>query len=201
MSQSVVYFLAVGTEPYDAVKIGYTARINERLSSYRMSNPHGVHLFGTLPGGANTEAFIHRKFKQYLIRGEWFDLTPESRVLLDDMLANGVTNLDFTEPSEQHYMHHTHHTTAFSGWIPSIHDAGAPDNAAEIISALTAHGYPFGNEAAEDRWERNEAHNVLRILARMTLVEAAPYLDELTRLSPYAAALIASGQTPYQEAE
>lgn len=93
----VIYFVAVGKEPFEAVKIGYASNITERLRAYRQCNPHGPTLLGSLPGGPNTEAFLLRRFKQWHIRGEWFELTDDSRSLMLRVLSDGIPNMDAEE--------------------------------------------------------------------------------------------------------
>lgn len=70
-----VYFARRGNE----VKIGYTgASPISRVSSLQTGCPDKITLYHVLPKGTvYFETELHRKFRQYRIRGEWFSLSPD----------------------------------------------------------------------------------------------------------------------------
>lgn len=54
------------------VKIGTTIRLSVRLK--QLADEHGVlELLGVCPGSFAEERALHRKFKDFCVRGEWFD--------------------------------------------------------------------------------------------------------------------------------
>jgi hypothetical protein len=61
------------------VKIGYTVdRPFERLGELQVGNPHTMRLEGLMFNATvGDERAIHDRFKQYLLRGEWYLLSPE----------------------------------------------------------------------------------------------------------------------------
>lgn len=58
-------------------KIGITTqRPMRRLEALQTGSPVPLELVITFPGGAETEAALHRRFTARRAHGEWFDLTP-----------------------------------------------------------------------------------------------------------------------------
>ena len=55
----------------DKLKIGYTDDLERRLKQYNTHNPD-YELIATRKGTAEFETFLHHRFKQYRIKGEWF---------------------------------------------------------------------------------------------------------------------------------
>jgi len=70
--KSQVYFLRHGDT--DRVKIGYSCRINGRISNLRSSNPDKLTLLATVSGARDAEARLHKRFARYRISGEWYRL-------------------------------------------------------------------------------------------------------------------------------
>lgn len=69
-----IYFIRDG----DNVKIGYTSRKpQERLKQLQTGNPTKLKLIGSMRGTQKKEAELHRMFKNYHVRGEWFVLSSE----------------------------------------------------------------------------------------------------------------------------
>lgn len=67
------------------VKIGYTNdRLDQRLTSIQVGNHHDLDIMATREGCRDFEKFLHRKFKKYYIRGEWFEL--------NECIANSITD-------------------------------------------------------------------------------------------------------------
>lgn len=65
-----VYFIGNGGK----VKIGISISPQARLKEMEVSNHGELKLLATLPGGRKRERELHRRFMQYHIRGEWFEL-------------------------------------------------------------------------------------------------------------------------------
>jgi hypothetical protein len=63
-----VYFMGCG----DAVKIGVTIDLEQRLDSIRACNPSPIEALLLFPGNAAQEWYYHGRFREHLIHGEWF---------------------------------------------------------------------------------------------------------------------------------
>lgn len=68
--QQVVYFVQFGKTKQ--IKIGVASKMSSRLGGLRVGSPQKMTLLATIPGDFITEAEMHRKFRKYHIRGEWF---------------------------------------------------------------------------------------------------------------------------------
>ena len=83
----VSYIYAIGSEHFDAVKIGYSSNPKGRLYSLQNANPYKLSLFGIWGPWKRTEinyveSLVHDLFKDKRLRGEWFDVT------IDDINRN-----------------------------------------------------------------------------------------------------------------
>lgn len=72
--QPYVYFVQ-NEDRY--IKIGFTRHIKSRLVRIQIDNCMRVKLIGKMKGGQELESTLHRKFKKYRKRGEWFNPGPE----------------------------------------------------------------------------------------------------------------------------
>jgi len=62
-------------------KIGFTRNsIEDRVRSFQHGNPHKISIHSTFMtfDAYRLERFLHEKFVQYRVRGEWFKLTDEA---------------------------------------------------------------------------------------------------------------------------
>jgi hypothetical protein len=66
-----VYFLRNGR----TVKIGFTTSIKSRIKSIQTSCAEAVEVLMVMPGTEGTEKFLHQRFTDNHIGGEWFSLT------------------------------------------------------------------------------------------------------------------------------
>ncbi|WP_051848611.1 MULTISPECIES: GIY-YIG nuclease family protein [unclassified Streptomyces] len=57
------------------IKIGISVDPEKRLSSMQTGSPAGMDLLWTGTGGRPAEAYLHGRFADRRIRGEWFDFT------------------------------------------------------------------------------------------------------------------------------
>lgn len=73
--RAYVYFVADRTQ--NAVKIGYSASPQARLSNLQTSTPSKLELLAVIEGDLQTERHLHKRFADYRLTGEWFSLTPE----------------------------------------------------------------------------------------------------------------------------
>jgi hypothetical protein len=70
-----VYFLSTRCGRY--VKIGYATDVSRRMTEIDLCHPEPLALLGSMPGNPRIEKFMHRKFKDLRVRGEWFHLAEE----------------------------------------------------------------------------------------------------------------------------
>jgi len=70
----MIYFIREGEYPNTEVKIGYTSSndISKRLGSLQNGNPRELWECWKIPGDKDIEKLVHRFFKRFRIRGEWF---------------------------------------------------------------------------------------------------------------------------------
>ncbi len=68
--KGIVYL--IGCEETQALKIGYTKNLNQRLQSLQCSNPHELKIMGSKRGTVELEQNLLQKFNHLKLRGEWF---------------------------------------------------------------------------------------------------------------------------------
>lgn len=61
------------------VKVGTTRNLAKRFSELQTGSPDTYLIFGTMPGNKVVERILHKKWKPYHIRGEWFTFSDEIR--------------------------------------------------------------------------------------------------------------------------
>lgn len=59
------------------IKIGCTQNLKSRIRHIQIYNHMKIKLIGKMKGGRDLEVKLHRKFKQYRKRGEWFNPATE----------------------------------------------------------------------------------------------------------------------------
>jgi hypothetical protein len=59
-----------------AVKIGVGADPQKRLTALQIGCPDRLALLGSIPGGREREKSLHKAFRQFRLRGEWFRAAP-----------------------------------------------------------------------------------------------------------------------------
>lgn len=64
----MVYFI----EANKRIKIGYTENPTQRISDIQVSSPYKINVLLLINGTVRYEKLIHKKFKPYRLRGEWF---------------------------------------------------------------------------------------------------------------------------------
>lgn len=57
------------------IKIGYSETPLSRASSMQTGNPHELELMAVIPGDTGLEAYLHERFADLWVRGEWFEYT------------------------------------------------------------------------------------------------------------------------------
>lgn len=73
-ARGFVYFIQTSGGP---VKIGRSIRPEVRLAEIQLMSPVPLHLAAAIPGGADKETELHRRFAYCRLHGEWFDPVPE----------------------------------------------------------------------------------------------------------------------------
>lgn len=76
----MIYFVRSG----DAVKIGYAERPDKRIPSLKTANPNELVVLGVMEGGVGDEKELHRRFSRRRLRGEWFELSNEILVFIEE---------------------------------------------------------------------------------------------------------------------
>ena len=85
--ESMVYFFL--HRKYNAVKIGYTSNVDERLSDIRTGCPvhSDIKLLFWFRGSREEETEFHRRFRMYRMDGEWFALEGELKDFVGECMA------------------------------------------------------------------------------------------------------------------
>jgi hypothetical protein len=83
--KSYIYFIQAGKS--GPIKIGKANNIQQRLATFQTAHVDTLQLLGQIDCKSEADAFIvektlHRKFKKYHIRGEWFEDTPQVRAAI-----------------------------------------------------------------------------------------------------------------------
>lgn len=73
--KTFVYFIVDWQR--SAVKIGVSAKPDQRLREVQTGNPHPLELALIVPGGYALERRLHQQYAPIRLRGEWFKLTQE----------------------------------------------------------------------------------------------------------------------------
>ena len=68
-----VYFLRA----HDKLKIGRAVNVASRVAALQRMSPIKLRLLWAQPGGSAAEATFHRRFQEYRVHGEWFEIKGE----------------------------------------------------------------------------------------------------------------------------
>lgn len=84
----MIYFIK--GEITGRVKIGTSRQsVNERLKQFQMYSPDSLVVLLEVEGGYEEEKIIKRYLKNYVVHGEWFELTKEVIGLINRIKRNG----------------------------------------------------------------------------------------------------------------
>lgn len=78
----MIYFVQSGNH----VKIGYAFNPRKRIYELQISHPNQLHPLLIITGSFDIEHELHHKFKQYKTHGEWFELSDEIKMFINDHL-------------------------------------------------------------------------------------------------------------------
>jgi len=67
------------------VKIGVATSIMRRMSNLQIGSPWPAQIVLLIPGGRETEAFLHFAFQEHHARGEWFRLAGTIREAIREL--------------------------------------------------------------------------------------------------------------------
>lgn len=105
-----VYYCAWADRP-NAVKIGFTTNVLERMKSFLTGSPSDLWLLAVQSvNGIEEEYALHDRFKNYKIRGEWFHVEAD--------LFSHVAFLDQTLAIEQFQKFPKHYQSSI--YVPSL---------------------------------------------------------------------------------
>jgi hypothetical protein len=96
---SVVYFVQESVS--NAIKIGTSVNLDRRIRALKSYFPMGsLTVLATVPGGHGVESWMHSKFKDARIRGEWFRPASELLTYVEWILNPGMNKKKFrvTDP-------------------------------------------------------------------------------------------------------
>lgn len=139
-----VYFAQARTDP-STVKIGFTSDMAKRKQNMSVSSPGGIAILATVTGGKETEDYLHTKFADDRVSGEWFQFSEPIREFIRDVQNGKVGMIPFKDSA----IYNRHLTSEYSA------DAldRAKQMAAEILNA-EARGFRDTMGAARERIER-----------------------------------------------
>ena len=79
----MIYFLLTEDKKY--VKIGFTKALSlNRVNSYNLYHPYNYELLLFMVGTQPDEKGLHKKFNQFIKRGEWFYYSDEIKQFISD---------------------------------------------------------------------------------------------------------------------
>ncbi len=91
----MIYFV----QNLDNVKIGYTDNPRVRIYDLQVASPFPLSVLLIIDGGIERERFLHKKFKEYNVSGEWFEL--------NEHITNFIQqNMEFDRRYEFGFIHH-----------------------------------------------------------------------------------------------
>ena len=82
----MIYFIR---QDWEFVKIGYGNNPEDRLSQLQVGNPNSLFLWVSFPGGQKEESDLHGFWKQFRVRGEWFQYDRSIEGFIVDWIDSG----------------------------------------------------------------------------------------------------------------
>ena len=83
--KSFLYFIEAKNTGY--IKIGRSVNPQQRLAQLSTGSPVELIILGTISGGSNLEAELHRRFETLREKGEWFKANGELRDFIKEATA------------------------------------------------------------------------------------------------------------------
>jgi len=91
-----VYFIQSKTDD-SCVKIGFTQDLAARVKNLSVSHANGVAVLATMPGGKETESYLHDLLAEHRIGGEWFRCSDQVRDLIRDVQNGTLPRMPFQD--------------------------------------------------------------------------------------------------------
>lgn len=85
LRKSLVYFAEA--EGAARVRIGVAVDPAARVAALQTGSPYPIRLMGTIPGGREVEASLHKRLRDYHLGGEWFFLAKPVGALIAQLTA------------------------------------------------------------------------------------------------------------------
>jgi len=79
----MIYFIRIKDQPY--VKIGFSKDVEKRLKQLQTSSPFDLEIIYTEFAAIEREKQLHEKYKEYQVKGEWFNISGD----LEKFIKNG----------------------------------------------------------------------------------------------------------------
>jgi hypothetical protein len=67
------------------VKIGISKNPQNRMKELQIGNPNKIELLHFFKGETFSEKFLHKRFRKYHCRGEWFKFSKEIELYLENV--------------------------------------------------------------------------------------------------------------------
>lgn len=83
----MIYFIQCG----DAVKIGKSNNVRNRLSQLESGNHQELKIIFTAEGDLSEERYLHSLFRDHRIKGEWFRFDEVIKKYIVDHFLTGIT--------------------------------------------------------------------------------------------------------------
>lgn len=110
------------------IKIGESDNPVARIKQLKTGSPEKLEILGVISGGRYREKDLHKKFKQYQVRGEWFKSNPELTKFIREYIKDNGTGIQqcevcgmflTTKPNyEEIERHSDYHSKIKKGAIP-----------------------------------------------------------------------------------
>ncbi len=84
----VVYFIEA--PELNRVKIGVASNPERRFMNLSVGSPVELRIAGVFFGSLYLEQYLHKKFAQFHVRGEWFEFAPELREYLAFRMGGSI---------------------------------------------------------------------------------------------------------------
>lgn len=103
----MIYFIA--DESTNTVKIGVTKDVYKRLTALQTGHSTKLKLLHVTEGSYEEEKCLHKKYKKYKVRNEWFDLSDEivndiEYANFDEIIENVKNDPDYYKESTEDYI-------------------------------------------------------------------------------------------------
>lgn len=84
-----IYFVEI-QDGTGAIKIGFASNLKSRVSQLQTSSPYDLKIRAAFVGKEATEKFLHQKFEDLHLRGEWFSKSDRIDRVIDAIRSGDV---------------------------------------------------------------------------------------------------------------